>query len=112
MSTLSNPWLQEKEIVALKMWKILISSCLDLKEQSHEGRHLPNTVSSRSFLALPSDGKGFSQETVECIRSSPMESSVTWIKLNNNQLTTDNNISNIHQCHDTKVGVNIKLSTH
>lgn len=70
--------------MALILGEILISSSLDLKEQSHEGRHLPNTVSSRSFLALPSDGKGFSQETVECIRSSPMESSVTWIKLNNN----------------------------
>lgn len=32
-----------------------------------------------SFLAFPRDRNGFNQETVECIRSSPMDSSVTYI---------------------------------
>lgn len=32
-----------------------------------------------SFLAFPRDRNGFSQETVECIRSSPMDSSVTYV---------------------------------
>lgn len=40
--------------------------------------YVPNTVSSRSFLAFPRDRNGFSQATGECSRSSPMESSVTW----------------------------------
>ena len=32
-----------------------------------------------SFLAFPRDRNGFNQETVECIRRSPMDSSVTYI---------------------------------
>lgn len=40
----------------------------------------PNTVSSMSFLAFPKERNGFNQETVECIRSSPMDSSVTYVK--------------------------------
>lgn len=33
-----------------------------------------------SFLAFPKERNGFNQETVECIRSSPMDSSVTYVK--------------------------------
>lgn len=41
-----------------------------------------------SFLAFPRDRNGFNQETVECIRSSPMDSSVTYIVKTNKDVET------------------------